>query len=72
MKNKNSDSGALMGLIVFTICLFVFMYMTDLDKFGRSVEKFFESDDPANFVILVVIGFIIGGLLMLIESRPKK
>lgn len=72
MKNKNSDSGALMGLIIFTICLFVFMYMTDLDKFGCSVEKFFESDDPANFVMLVVIGFIIGGLLMIIEYGHKK
>ena len=69
--NKNSDSG-LIGLIVFTICLFVFMYMADIDKFSRAVEKFFESDDPMNLVILVIAGFIIGGLLMLLESRPKK
>ena len=70
-KNKKSDSG-LVGLIVFAICLFAFMYMVDIDKFSRSVEKFIESDDPANFVILVIAGFIIGGLLMLIEHRPNK
>jgi len=70
--NKNSDSGALLGLIAFTVCLGAFMYMVDLDKFSRSVEKFIESDDPMNLVILVIGGFIIGGLLMAIESRPKK
>jgi len=71
-KNNNSDSGALIGLIIFTICLFVFMYTVDIDKFSRSAEKFLESDDPMSFAVLVVIGIIIGGLLMAIESRPKK
>lgn len=69
--NKNSDSG-LIGLVIFTVCLGAFMYMADIDKFSRAVEKFIESDDPMNLVILVIIGFIIGGLLMLIEYRPKK
>ena len=69
--NKNSDSG-LIGLIVFTVCFFVFLYMVDIDKFSKGVEKFIESDDPMNLVILVIIGFIIGGLLMIIEYRPKK
>lgn len=72
MKNKNDDSGALIGLIIFTVCFFAFLYMADIDKVSRSIEKFLESDDPANFVILVVVGFVIGGLLMAIESRPKK
>jgi len=73
--NKNSDSG-LVGLIVFTVCFFAFLYMVDIDKFSKSLDKFWNhfctSDDPANFVILVVAGFIIGGLLMLIEYRPRN
>ncbi len=71
MKNKNDDSGALMGLIAFAACLFAFMYFVDIDKFSKSAEKFLESDDPMNFVVLVIIGFVIGGILMAIEYRPK-
>jgi len=70
-KNNNSDSG-LAGLIAFAVILFAFMYFVDIDKFSRSAEKFLESDDPMNFIILVIIGIVIGGLLMAIESRPKK
>lgn len=69
---KNNDFGALIGLVVFTVCFFAFLYVVDIDKVSRSAEKFLESDDPMSFIILVIIGIAIGGLLMAIESRPKE
>lgn len=70
--NKKDDTGAFLIFAGIAAVLFAIAYFCDIDKLSKSFDKFCTSDDPANFVILVIIGIAIGGLLMAIESRPKK
>ena len=71
MDNKNGSAFTpfLVLIMVFGIAFIAIRYSDNVEKI---IDNLCKSDDPGSFLVVVFAAVIIGGLLMLLEYRPRN